>query len=88
MPNITVAIPDEVFKILEWDIYEVQEWLQNAISEKARRLIDRVVEQHTAYNPNRLTTPQKTEIIQGLNLESAKERTDRMERETVNELHS
>ena len=84
MPDITVTIPDDILKILEWDIYEVREWLQNDISEKARRLVDRIIEQNTAYNPKRVAWVRKMAIIKELNLESAKERTDRMEKEVVN----
>ena len=81
MPDITVTIPDNIFKILEWDIYEVQGWLQNDISEKVRRLVDRIIEQDSALNPKRLSVEQKIELIKKTKLETAKERTDRMEAE-------
>lgn len=85
MPDITVTIPDDIFKILEWDIYEVQEWLQNDISEKVRHLVDRIIQENSALNPNRLSVTQKMELIQKMKLESAKERTERMEKEIAKE---
>lgn len=83
MPNFTVTVSDEELKTLEWDIYDVQEWIQNAISEKARRTIDILVEQHTNKNYKKISKVDKEKIIKDLKLESAKERTDRMEKETL-----
>lgn len=85
MPDITVTIPDDIFKILTWDIYEVREWLQNDISEKVRHSIDGIIRCHSALNPNRLSVSQKIELIKKMKLETAKERTDRMEEELAKE---
>lgn len=85
MPKFTVKVSDEELKALEWDIYDVQKWIQNAISEKARRTMDTLVEQNTTYNPRKLPKAEKEKIVKELDLESAKERTDRIEREVLNE---
>jgi len=63
-------------QVLANDIYEVSEWIFNAVEEKCRRCGDRIVEQHTAYNPKKLSKTEKDNIIRDLNLETAKERTD------------
>ena len=81
MPNFTVTVSDEELKALEWDIYNVQNWIQNAISEKARRTMDILVLEHTDKNPKKISKEDKEVIITGLALETAKERTDRMEEE-------
>lgn len=79
MPQFTVTVSDEELKALEWDIYDVQDWIQNAISEKARRTMDLLIEQNTDKNPKKVAKAEKESIIQGLTLETAKERTDRKE---------
>lgn len=81
MKQFTVTISNEELKALEWDIYDVQAWIQNAISEKARRTIDILITRHTAFNPRKLSQSQRNEEIRKLALETAKERTDRLEKE-------
>jgi len=81
MPEFTVKVSNEELKALEWDIYNVQDWIQNAISEKARRTVDILVEQHTDKNPKKVLKADKEKIIKQLELETAKERSDRLERE-------
>ena len=70
-------------KVLANDIYDVAEWIFNAVEEKCRRHCDRIVEQNTAYNPKKIPKAEKDVIIKDLNLESAKERTDKIEQETM-----
>lgn len=81
MPDVTITIPDDIYRMLEWDIYEVREWLQNDIDEKIRRLMDRIIQENSVLNPNRLSVSRKMELIQKVKLETAKERTDRIEAE-------
>jgi len=66
-------------KVLANDIYDVAEWIFNAVAEKCRRHGDRIVEQSTAYNPKKLSKAEKDNIIAGLTFETAKERTDKLE---------
>ena len=81
MPDFTITVSDDELKALEWDIYNVQNWIQNAISEKARRTMDILVELHTDKNPKKVLKEDKEAIVAGLTFETAKERTDRMEEE-------
>jgi len=74
-----VIVSDEELKALEWDIYDVQDWIQNAISEKTRRTMDILIEKHTDKNPKKVSKTDKEAMIQSLKLETAKERTDRPE---------
>jgi len=86
MPKFTVTVSDWELEALKWDIYNVQDWIQNAISEKARRTIETLIEQNTDRNPRKVSKLDKERMIRNLDLESAKERTDRMEREFREEL--
>ena len=68
----------EFEKVLANDIFEIAEWIFNAVDEKCRRHGDRIVEQNTAYNPKKLSKVEKENIIADLTLETAKERTDKL----------
>jgi len=81
MPQFTVTVSDQELKALEWDIYEVQDWIQNAISEKARRVTDRLIEQNTNLNFKKLSKVEKEAEIDKMELETAKERQERFEQE-------
>lgn len=41
-----------------WNI-DPQVWIQHAVDDKVRRLADRAVIEHTAYNPKKLTESEK-----------------------------
>ena len=83
MPKFIVKISKEELKALEIDIFEVQDWIQNAISEKARRVMDRIIEQHTNLNYKKVLKSEKEAIIAELILETVKERTERLEEENT-----
>lgn len=74
MPHFTVTISDQEIKALEWDIYDVQVWIQNAISEKARRVTDILIEQNTILNPKKLNKVEKESEVSKMILKTAKER--------------
>jgi len=81
MPQFTVTISEDEFKALEWDIVDVQEWIQNAISEKARRTMDTLLEQRTNLNYKRASKAEKEAEVGRMDLETAKERNKRLEKE-------
>lgn len=81
--TFTVTISEEELKALEWNIYNVQEWIQNAISNKARRCVDSIVEEHSDKQARKLTVEQRWAIVKNADIESAKTRTDRMEAEAM-----
>lgn len=80
MPEFIVTVSDEELKALEWDIYDVHANIQNGVSENARRLMDILIKKHTDKNPNKIPKADKEAIIAGLTLETAKEKTDRLEK--------
>lgn len=71
MPTFTVEVSNEELKALEWDIADVQEWIQNAISNKARKMIDRAVETYTDKQPSKLSWEDKLTTVSGLDLPRA-----------------
>jgi phosphoserine aminotransferase len=49
--NFTITISDEENKALTYDIVDIQEWIQNAIQNKARQCTDVIIEETTDQNP-------------------------------------
>lgn len=81
MPDYHVIISDEEEKALLTDMISIEEWIGNAIHNKARRMIDLIVSSCAKTNPNTLTVEGKLKIIKGLKLETAAERQKKQEKE-------
>jgi len=76
-----INLTEEEEKVLKTDMISIQEWIENAIKEKARRTTDRIILEHTDKNPKKILQSERNTIIQDLVLETAKERNDRLEAE-------
>ena len=86
MLNITVgqksfSLSDEEERILLVDMVDIAEWIENLVRNKIRQVIDRLIEQHTPYNPRRLSREEKLKIIASLDLKTAAERQAELEAE-------
>lgn len=81
MPDYHAIIGPAEEKALLTDIIDIQEWIANAIKNKARQVIDLIVANHADKNPKTLTWAEKLEIIRNLDLETAAERQARLEAE-------
>lgn len=81
MPKYTVTLTPEEEKALLTDMASIQDWLDNAIHNKARQCIDKVIAQHTDKQPQKLTPQAKVKIIRKLTLQTAVERQAAMDRE-------
>ncbi len=85
MPNYTISITDDDKKALEWDILSLQEWLDNAIHNKARQCIDSIVDieiKRMQADPNITTMPtNKMDIFHQAEIESAADREKRLEQQ-------
>lgn len=81
MPQITLKFNDMEWKALEWDIYDIQKHFQGVVSHKAYVTMNVLIEKRTNLNPKKLDKEERENHIRGMNLETAKERTDRMEKE-------
>lgn len=81
MPQFTVTVSEEELRALEWDIVDVQEWIQNAISNKARQCVDAVITKYTDKQPNKLSVEDRLSLIGQLSFESAAKRQKELEAE-------
>jgi len=68
MRQYTVEITEEEFKALEATILDIQEWTQHAIKNKARKCIDRLVEEYSDKNPKKMSLDDKLEFVKNSNL--------------------
>jgi len=79
MVTFTLSIDDNEYEALSCDIVDVQEWIENALRNKARQVIDRLVAEHTSYNPAKIKYEDKLKLVATLKLKSAKERQEELE---------
>jgi len=80
------TLTDEEEKALLTDMVDVAEWVENLLRNKVRQVMDRIVEEHTEYNPRRLDPDRKRQIVAGLELKTAVERNAEMEAKLREEL--
>lgn len=74
MPEYIVQITLEEEKALLTNIISIQGWLDNAIHEKARRVIDSVITENTDRQPKKMSVEDKHEIVSSMTLQTAVER--------------
>jgi hypothetical protein len=73
MANYTVTLSPEQEKALLSDIVSIQEWVENAIKNKARQMIDHYVTQ-SGLGSKMTPVPKKLEIIGQMEIETAGQR--------------
>lgn len=66
-------------KALLWDILDLNLWVQNALKNKARQCIDKIVEENSDKQPKKLTVADKEQIILTADIESALKRQKKFE---------
>ncbi len=80
------TLTDEEEKALLTDMEDIYKWVKNLVENKVRQVMDRIIEEHTEYNPRRLTPERKREIIASLELKTAVERNRELEEEMLREI--
>ena len=80
MISITVNLTDNEYKALLYDIVDLQAWVENVLRNKARQVIDRLVAEHTSYNPAKIKYEDKLKLVASLKLKTAKERQEEQEK--------
>ena len=80
MANYTVVLSEEQEKALLSDMASIQDWIDNAILNKARRMIDYHVTE-SGLGSNKTPLERKLEIIGDMEIETALERQAREEQE-------
>jgi len=73
------TLTDEEEKALLTDMEDIFLWVKNLVENKVRQVMDRIIEEHTEYNPRRLDPNRKRQIVAGLELKTAAERNAEME---------
>lgn len=68
------TLTDEEEKVLLTDMVDIAEWVENFVRDKARKVMDRLVAEHTEYNPAKLDPDRKRQIMVSLKLKTAVER--------------
>ena len=76
----TVEISPEEQKALQTKMISVQAWLDNAIHNRARQCIDRIVQEHSDRQPGKIPEKEKLQIVRDAKVETAKQRNERIER--------
>lgn len=74
MKQYTVTLSNEEEKALLVDVVSIQEWLDNAIHNKARQCIDKVVREYSDKQPSKITNQEKNLIVRAAKVETAIER--------------
>ena len=74
MGQYTVTLSAEEEKALLTDMISIQDWLDNAIHNKARQCIDMVVEQVSDKQPKKISVKEKLDIVKAAIIKSAAER--------------
>lgn len=77
-----ITLSDERVKALETDMLSIQEWINNAVHNKARQMIDVIVEQVSDKQSKKIPLEEKIRIIKEVKIETAMERQARLEAET------
>lgn len=72
--NITITISDEEYKAMSHVVPSVEEWIQNALTAKARACVYRIVEENTEYQPKKIEETQRLSIVKNLTLSTRVER--------------
>ena len=80
MKQFTITITAEEERALLTDMISIQEWIQNAISNKARQTIDSIIEQETTHNYRKLKPDEKKKLIAGLTLKTAAAKAKELEK--------
>ena len=78
MGKYTSTLSQEEEKALLSDMVSIQEWIDNAIHNKARQCIDKIIHDYTDKRPDKLTGQEKAAIIKNAKIETAAERTKRI----------
>ena len=78
---ISVELTATQYKAAAYDCYSVEEWVENAIHNKARQMIDVIVLEVSDKNPKKISKAEKEIIVKEAVIKSAKERQIEFEAE-------
>lgn len=76
MAQITINLTPEQLRILGSDIADINDWINNVIDNKLRQVSDKIIKEHTKFQPHKLTLDEKREIILPIPLVLVKDKLD------------
>ena len=79
MGKHTITLSDEEEKALLVDMISIQEWVDNAIHNRARQSIDKVILEHSNKQPQKISQAEKLLIVKKAKVITAKEREAKLE---------
>lgn len=85
MGGYKVSLSLEEEKALLTDMISIQGWIDNAVQNKVRQCIDKIVEDNSDKQPSKLGYDEKLTIVKLANVETAAERQTEFEAE-INEV--
>lgn len=74
-----VTLSEEEEKALLTDMISIQEWIDNAIHNKARQCIDNIVTQYSDKQPGKISIEAKLAIVRSAKVKPAAERQAELE---------
>ena len=83
MAEYTVILTDVEEKALSSCMVSVQDWIDNAIHNRARKAMGTLITEHTDKQPKKLDVAERNTIVQGLTFETAVEHRDKFEAEIL-----
>ena len=79
--QIKVEVSQQELKAVETCIVDLERWIHDAVRSKIRACLERIVAEHTNYNPARLDPDQLLELVIPLNLPSRREKDEKEQRD-------
>jgi len=80
MGKYEIELSKEQEKALLTDMVSIEQWLSNAIQNKARQCIDKVVEEYSDKQASKITEAEKLQIVKDAKVKSAAERSAEIEK--------
>lgn len=74
MAQYTITISDEEEKALLTDMISIQTWIDNAIHNKARQCIDKIIEDYSDKQPKKISMVERNQIVRKAKVKTAAER--------------
>ena len=74
MGEYIINLTEEEEKALLTDMISIQAWIDNAVHNKARQCIDRVVEEYSDKQAKKISSKEKLQIVKGAEVKTAAER--------------
>ena len=79
--TIIIELTEAQYKAAAYDCYSVEEWVKNAIENKARQQTDIIVLETTDKNPKKISKTEKENIVKNAVIKSAAVRQAEFEAE-------